>query len=1109
MLIGLATIGLTNAQSWVFAEQFSSTGDVDPVDIKVDGNGDVYIVGNYISDLTIGGLAPLTYTGVDEDIFLCKFSDQGVAQWAVRIGGDAKELVGGLAIDPGNDVYVVGGFRSPTLSFGGGTTTLTNQDNYDAFMAKYNGSGVLQFADSVFWGDDVERLLDVEYDFTNDLVIVVGQFKTELRYDDGGEQIVPVVGTASKNHILARFDPSGNFNDIEIFHGSHQHTAFKNVNNSVIGSAVTGYFVAGDLRDSLYFQGVDTIHGDPANRDILLIKVDDNLAYQWSRTGGGTLYEHINSSGSDGNGNIYFAGKAQSTSIVLDSTATLKSAPREGLGAQDFMIAKYNRDGNLQWFRIDGGTGTDDAFGLDVKGDRILYTGNIEQGGNPQSGFAVYDAGGGLIAYDSITGDGTETGLNVSFDESGDSTLVIGNFNGTSLQAGPVLTLSNTTVTGETDGFFVKYGFKFSIFEADKTNILCNGDSTGSIEVGTQFGTEPITYAWDPDVSSGPVATGLKAGTYTIIATDDEGRSDTIEIVLTESPPINITVQSIVPTSCHTSSTGGTKNDGQVNITVSGGTLPFNYFWSPSGETTEDAASLTAGANTVTITDGYGCIKDTTFMVPQPDSITFFGSTVDTIFIGGDPGAVNLSVQGGTPAYTYDWSGPSGYSSSSASISGLTNQGDYDLSLTDANLCVQDTTFNVPSDTGLSIIICELSDVTCKGDDDGVVKVCVTAGGTGNYTYAWRTIMGVPIGLDQDRLSGVAPGTYIVRVTDNGNGRFAEKSFEIAEPAIPLGVITDSLWNVSCPGDEDGAIFISVTGGWGPESYSWMPSGRVTKDLVGVEAREYTVTVTDSGGCIVQYAETVGTPEAIVVSIDEQTPLNCPDDMDGALIANVSGGVGPYTYLWDDPGAQTTQIATNLGAGTYMVMVTDANGCTEAETDTLPSNALTIESIDKTWDGVDSTATITVNISSGRPDYTYTLTGGNNDTTIQVTTSGTSHVFTDLEGGDYFIDVTDQCMMLKDSLNVGISVVDLRIGYDLLIYPNPSNGRFTIEMENPDREDIDLEIINLMGQRVFRQLYESYGESRFIQTLDLSDQAGGAYFIRINRQPVKAKLMIE
>jgi len=324
-LFGLATLSLTNAQSWVFAEQFSSIGDVTPVDIKVDGNGDVYIVGNYEQPLTIGGLAPLAYTGADEDIFLCKFNDQGVAQWAVRIGGDGKELVGGLTIDPSDDLYVVGGFRSATLTFGGGTTTLTAEDNYDAFLAKYDGSGSLLFADSVFWGTHVERLLDITYDFTNDYLVTVGQFRVELNYSFGGEQTIPAVGV--KDLFVARFNPNGTFVDIQSFNGTHNQSVLKNVSNSVIGGAVEGYFLTGDLRGKLYFTPTDSVEGETVNMDIMVAKFNDNLAYQWGRTGGGTGFDHINSSGTDGFGNVYFTGKASSTSIVIDSTETLSSTP--------------------------------------------------------------------------------------------------------------------------------------------------------------------------------------------------------------------------------------------------------------------------------------------------------------------------------------------------------------------------------------------------------------------------------------------------------------------------------------------------------------------------------------------------------------------------------------------------------------------------------------------------------------------------------------------------------------------------------------------------------------------------------------------------------------
>jgi len=203
-IIGLTTLSFANAQSWVFAEQFVSSGDVEPIDIKIDGNGDVYIVGNYEQDLTIGGLTPLTYSGIQEDIFFCKFDDQGIALWARRIGGDAREFVGGLAIDPSNNIYIVGCSRSPSLGFDGGTTTLQNTDgvDFDAFLAKYDGSGALLFADSVFWGSDVERLRDVTYDADRDYVVVVGMFKDTLKYSDGGEQFITALGP--KDQILAR-----------------------------------------------------------------------------------------------------------------------------------------------------------------------------------------------------------------------------------------------------------------------------------------------------------------------------------------------------------------------------------------------------------------------------------------------------------------------------------------------------------------------------------------------------------------------------------------------------------------------------------------------------------------------------------------------------------------------------------------------------------------------------------------------------------------------------------------------------------------------------------------------------------------------------------------
>ena len=195
-----------------------------------------------------------------------------------------------------------------------------------------------------------------------------------------------------------------------------------------------------------------------------------------------------------------------------------------------------------------------------------------------------------------------------------------------------------------------------------------------------------------------------------------------------------------------------------------------------------------------------------------------------------------------------------------------------------------------------------------------------------------------------------------------------------------------------------------------------------------------------------------------------------------------------------------------------MVTVTDAKGCTENETGILSdTDVLRIVSLVGTWDDVDEIGTLTITVVGGSPDYAYSISGGVNDTIAESIVPELEYTFTSLSGV-YDISVVDHCDMQRDTMGIVIgpgSIGDLQLGYDLLLYPIPSTGQFTIEMENPDREDIDLEIINLMGQRIFRQQYESFGEARFIQTLDLGDQASGAYFMRINGLPVKAKLMIE
>jgi hypothetical protein len=88
------------------------------------------------------------------------------------------------------------------------------------------------------------------------------------------------------------------------------------------------------------------------------------------------------------------------------------------------------------------------------------------------------------------------------------------------------------------------------------------------------------------------------------------------------------------------------------------------------------------------------------------------------------------------------------------------------------------------------------------------------------------------------------------------------------------------------------------------------------------------VTVTDANGCTETCSAEVTQPTDLTAQCSGDA-LDCFGDTDGSVSVNAGGGTPPYTYLWNDAGAQTTATATGLGAGTYMVTVTDANGCTE------------------------------------------------------------------------------------------------------------------------------------------------------------------------------------
>ncbi|WP_338839587.1 T9SS type A sorting domain-containing protein [Flavobacterium ginsenosidimutans] len=440
-----------------------------------------------------------------------------------------------------------------------------------------------------------------------------------------------------------------------------------------------------------------------------------------------------------------------------------------------------------------------------------------------------------------------------------------------------------------------------------KTNVSCNGGTNGSAAVSVTGGTGAYTYLWAPSGGTAATASGLIAGTYTVTVTD-ANLCQTTETVTIDEPA------ALTASTTKTDVLCSQADNGTATVTASGGTGPYTYSWSPSGGTAATAAGLAPGNYTVTVTDANGCFITETIQITEPAVLLAVDSQINVSCNGGNDGTASVAVSGGTGSYTYLWSPSGGTAPTAAGLSA----GTYTVTVTDANSCSTDKTITITEPDALALTAA-VTDVLCNGGSDGSASVAVT-GGTGAYTYLWA-----PSGGTAAAATGLAPGNYTVTVTD-ANGCFTAQTVQIAEPAALSAAYAQT--NVSCHGGNDGSATVNVTGGTGTYTYLWAPSGGTAATASGLSAGIYTVTVTDSNLCSTANTITIAEPDALTL-VTAVTQVSCHGGNNGSAIVYPSGGSGSYTFLWS-PSGGTSAIATGLSAGTYSVIVTDANSCAAA-----------------------------------------------------------------------------------------------------------------------------------------------------------------------------------
>ncbi|MCC6413984.1 MAG: carboxypeptidase regulatory-like domain-containing protein, partial [Saprospiraceae bacterium] len=307
------------------------------------------------------------------------------------------------------------------------------------------------------------------------------------------------------------------------------------------------------------------------------------------------------------------------------------------------------------------------------------------------------------------------------------------------------------------------------------TNVSCNGGADGAIDLGISGGTPPYVYDWSndgpesPDTDNQDLA-GLTEGSYTVTITDINGCVTTTGATLSQPVAgLNLTA-SQMNVSCNTGA------NGSINLSVSGGTSPYTYDWSNDGEEdpdndNQDISGLTAGLYSVTVTDANGCSDILNITITEPTPVQLSTAIMDVPCTSGNNGGIVLTVTGGTPGYTYDWSND-GPDSPDNDPKDLTNvpAGTYTVTVTDANLCTAQTSVTVDEPmSGLSLDIA-VANVNCSGAFDLTV-----GGGTPVYSYDWSNDGPESPDNDAQDVTVTVAGTYTVTVTD-ANGCTAEAS---------------------------------------------------------------------------------------------------------------------------------------------------------------------------------------------------------------------------------------------------------------------------------------------------------------------------------------------
>ncbi len=590
----------------------------------------------------------------------------------------------------------------------------------------------------------------------------------------------------------------------------------------------------------------------------------------------------------------------------------------------------------------------------------------------------------------------------------------------------------------------------------------------------------------------------LKANVYDIQVQDSKGCNYTsiVNVQISEPKQLVITQKTITPT------TGFGLSNGSINITVQGGTPTYNYQWFTSANaavngTTATAANLPAGKYYAIVTDAKGCsVTSELYEVKQPDLLVATITKINSVLCNGDKNAsLRANVTGGISGYTYKWySVPeTGVLGTNVTLGNL-GIGTYYVEVTDSkNNISKSDLFTIDQPQQLDNTLS--SDYTLCGDGkDWTITPAVT-GGTKPYNYLWNT------GAKTEILKNVSPGTYTVTVTDF-NGCMISKSITVKAPLHldATGVIKIP----TCYGGSDATITMTTFGGQAPYQYLWN-TGEKSSVLSNASAGDYTLKITDNKGCVMNYDFTIENPPKDVIYLGEDVTL-CYDQ---SLTINATIDDDKATYLWtSDKGFKSTNAMITVSqAANYTVVVTNKLGCQATDTINISSQDSAISSefamssqvfVNEKFIIVDISNPKADRIEWKLPPEAIVTTNNGDYAEMSFTKAGEYDITLNTEKGRCTSYQT-KTILVTEGEYVDPDETDLQKKFDIKVYPNPSNGIFTVDATLDKVMPASVKVYNL-NNNVVIDSKSGNGQDTYSFNFSLNGLPSGIYFVLFESQ---------